>query len=167
MIGRDIERLEVVPFILDLRPIGHRETEPPHDFLEFLDRLRERMEMADPRANAGDCRIEDRFGGHGGRLLQPLVRRGERGLNRLFDLVEPLAGGRLFGGHLRAQTLLRGSELPALSAKEFNTSRFQCFPIAHGLESRASSRTELIELGEKIPSAPLGVVDRLIVGAIA
>ena len=45
----DVERLEVVPLVFDLGPIGDRETEPAHDVFEFFDRLRDRMEMAEPQ----------------------------------------------------------------------------------------------------------------------
>ena len=43
MCGRDVEGLEVVPLVLDLRPVGHGEAEPAHDVLQFLDRLRDRV----------------------------------------------------------------------------------------------------------------------------
>ena len=44
------ERLEVVPLVFDFGPAGHGEAEPAHDVLELFDRLRERMQMAEPQA---------------------------------------------------------------------------------------------------------------------
>src|SRR5690606_17795951 len=41
----NIERLEIVPLVLDLWTLGHREPEPAHDLLEFFDCLRQGMQM--------------------------------------------------------------------------------------------------------------------------
>jgi hypothetical protein len=57
MIFWDVEGDKVVPLILDLRPFGDGETESPHDLLEMLDGLRDRVDDTDARAKAGQRRI--------------------------------------------------------------------------------------------------------------
>ena len=58
MLGRDVQRLEVVPRVFHLRPFGRRETQPAHDLLQLVDRLRDRMQPAQPQADAGHRGIE-------------------------------------------------------------------------------------------------------------
>ena len=57
---RDVERLEVVPLVLDLRALDGREAEPAHDVLHLLDRLRDRVQMAEAQRRAGQRRVERR-----------------------------------------------------------------------------------------------------------
>ena len=74
MLERDVERLEVVPLVFDLRPLGRREAEPAHDVLQLFDRLRDRMQPADAERLAGQRRIELRAGLlRRSRRLQPLL----------------------------------------------------------------------------------------------
>ena len=67
VLGRDVQGLEVVPLVLDLRPLGHGEPQPAHDLLQLLDRLRDRVQMAQAGADAGHRGIEPSDCGSSGR----------------------------------------------------------------------------------------------------
>ncbi len=87
-------------------PVGHREAEPAHDLLQLLDRLRDRMKMAEPRPRAGQRRIEGRAcRWRHRRCANRCLGRGEGGFELLLDLVESLAGGRLVGRRQRRRAL--------------------------------------------------------------
>ena len=107
-------------------PSATREAQPAHDLLQLVDRLRDRVQMAQPRADAGHRGIElagRRPPGRG--RGQPLDGRLEGRLDRLLDLVEPLAGGRLVGLIDRAEALLHGLQPAALRAEELDPRGFQ------------------------------------------
>jgi hypothetical protein len=90
MIGRNVERLEIVPLVLNLRPVGDREAQPPHNVLQLLDRLRDRVQMAEPQRLARNGRIELRSPCLCGRSAgQPRLGRLECPLDLRFDFVEP------------------------------------------------------------------------------
>ena len=100
MCQRDIERLKVVPLVFDLRSIGHRESEPPHNLLQFFDRLRYRMQMTDSERFAGQRRVKlsgDRRWGGCMRGCEPLLGCGERRFNLRLDFVQPFACRRPIG----------------------------------------------------------------------
>ena len=107
MLRRNVERLEVVPLVFDLGPVGHGEAQPAHDVFELVDRLRDRMQMPEPRparraawdrmAVARIRRRRPRSTAAAGPL--------KGGFDPLLDFVKPLAGGRLVGTADRAELL--------------------------------------------------------------
>ena len=58
MIVRNVEGLEIVPLVLDLRPVGGREAEAAHDVLQLFDRLRDRVQPTKAEGLAGDGDVE-------------------------------------------------------------------------------------------------------------
>ena len=81
-----------------LRPLGHGEPQPAHDVGDFLNRLRQRVKMAEPGTDARHSGIE------AGRRRRNNLADGEPPLGRLlgrlnglFRLVKRLAGNRLVG----------------------------------------------------------------------
>ncbi len=58
MLQRNIQGLEIVPFIFNLGAIGHRETESPHDSLELFNGLRDRVQTAPPQDLTGQRRVK-------------------------------------------------------------------------------------------------------------
>ncbi len=109
------------------------------------------MEMAEPRPNARQRGVRQRFGDGHARLAEPLLGCGERGLKRLLDFVEAFPGGRFVGRWNTAQTLLCRLQPAALGAKKLNSCGFERLSVARALERRLTGRRELIELGQKIP----------------
>jgi len=61
MIGRNIQRFEVVEFVLDLRTLGDLKAGAPEDLLDAQPRLRDRMQTALRLAAPGE-RDVDRAG---------------------------------------------------------------------------------------------------------
>src|SRR5262245_9717234 len=79
--------------VFDFRALGGGETEPPHDVLEFPDRLRQRMATAQGRSRSGKRDIE-----RAGRQLWPaqkLLPRIELGRDAIFDFIESPTPQRL------------------------------------------------------------------------
>ena len=138
MIGRDVQGLEVVPLVFDLRTVGHGESEPAHDLFQFLDRLRDRMEMAERRPRAGLRRIERRARRRRIGAGQSRLGFGERGFEKLLDFVESLAGRRFVGACDASQALLRRLQSSAFRAEKFDPRRFQCRLIRGAAERRAA-----------------------------
>ena len=54
---------EVVPGVFHFRPVGHAEPQPAHDLLQLVDRLRDRVQPAQPGADAGNRGVERRISG--------------------------------------------------------------------------------------------------------
>ena len=127
MLQGDVQGLEIVPGVFDLRPVGHGEAQPAHDVLQLLDRLRDRVQMAQPRADAGHRGIElARASALPAALFASRsIGRVEGRLDLLLDLVEALAGGGLVGLVDRAQALLHVLQPAAPGAEELDPRGFQ------------------------------------------
>ena len=69
MIGRDVQRLEVMKVILDLRPLGDLEARTPENLLDAQTRLRDRVQSAGALAPSGQRDID-------GAGREPAVDRG-------------------------------------------------------------------------------------------
>src|SRR5262245_21059351 len=100
MIGRDVQRVEVVEVGLYLRPVLDLVAHRNEDVFDLLPQQRDRMKVAPPYAASGQRYVNALFG-----QLFGLSFRGETGLqffdlgfDVIFQLVEPLPGGAtLFG----------------------------------------------------------------------
>src|SRR5579863_3463386 len=99
MVRREIERLEVVEIVLDLRPRGDLETGAAEDLLHAKARQSDRMQSAALLASTRQRDI-DTAGGELALDLRPRQRLAPRldgGLHTLLGLVDPLAGRGPFG----------------------------------------------------------------------
>ena len=88
----DVEGLEVMPFILEFGSVGDGKAKPPHDLLEIVHRLGQRVLAAQIERSAGKRDVDstgDRLGA-GGFLLP----RFECRFDLRFGLVELLANHR-------------------------------------------------------------------------
>ena len=107
MFERDIQGLEIVPLVFHLRAIDRGEPQASHQVFEFLDRLRERMQVPQPRPDSRHGGIEARtVGGRSCAGGQAGLGRFQRRLDLLLELVEALACGRLVGLIDRPEALL-------------------------------------------------------------
>ena len=123
MVFGDVKRLEVVPLVLDLGALGDREAEPPHDVLQLVDRLRERVLLAQPHRCARQRQVEaagDRLGPR-----QLLLASFEHRLDAGLGFVEPLADNRSLGRVDLAQQRLHVAEAAVLAAGEFHAGGFE------------------------------------------
>jgi hypothetical protein len=87
MVRREVERLEVVPVVLDLRTVGQLVAEPGEDVDDPLERAADRVQPAAAAVAPRQADV-DRFAGQA-RLQRGLV---ERGLARGQGLRDPVAG---------------------------------------------------------------------------
>src|SRR5215813_4535185 len=92
VIGRDVQRVEVVEVVLDLRPVLDLVAHRDKDVFDRLPQQRDRMKVAPPYAASGQRYVNALFG-----QLFGLSFRGETGLqffdlgfDVIFQLVEPL-----------------------------------------------------------------------------
>ncbi len=92
MVGRGVERVEAMVFVLDFRAVGDDETNFAEAADDVLGHLRERMEFAERTAAAGRAEI-GRFLGQRGFQFEFCAASSQRGFK--FDLggVDGLAGG--------------------------------------------------------------------------
>ncbi len=158
MRGRNVQRFEVMPLIFDLGAHGHGEAEPAHDLFEFFDRLRQRMQPAQPFCSSGQGAIERLAIGRGAAaFFEPLFGGCEGSFDLALDLVEPLATGRLFSGRERAQALLRSLELAALGSQKINAGSFQRIATGGRGERGLRSDDQLVEFREKFSKSHLGL----------
>ena len=107
MVRRDVERLEVVEVVLDLRPGGDLEAGAAKDLLDAQPRQSDRMQAAALLAPSRQRDI-DAPGGELAldlRALQRLAPRLDGGLHALLGLVDALAGRGPLGGRQAAQGL--------------------------------------------------------------
>src|SRR2546423_15197474 len=96
MLGWNVERLEVMPLVLDFWSISRREAEPAHDVFQLLDRLRNRVQPSQPKRHAGQSEVELRAGFLRSALRgDPLLGGRECRLDGVLDLIESLTGRRL------------------------------------------------------------------------
>src|SRR5262245_60076049 len=121
MLWRNIERLEVVVLVLDLRSVGGRENEPPPYVLQRLRRRRDRGPPAQPQRPARQRQIElrPRFRSRA-RRFQPCLRRLKTRFDLRLDFVEPLPRRRLILLADRTESFLHILQPSLRRAEELN-----------------------------------------------
>ncbi len=126
MVGRRIESVEAMIFVLDLRSIGYDEAnlaETAHDVVGYL---RERVQLAERAAASGQGEVGG-FLRQRGLEFKFLAARGQSGFELDLGFVDPFAGGRaiLFGQ--RAELFHQGGEFAVcadpVSFRAFQRSR--------------------------------------------
>ncbi len=118
MIGRDVERIEVVRVGFDLRTEHDRETVPREVARDVDGDAADRMDRAEVRRRPGEGdvdRILERPFER--RALEPRLRGGELGLHRLDRGVDDLARVRTFGRRQCADPAPHGGHLAAAAQK--------------------------------------------------
>ena len=110
MVGGRVERVEAMILVLDLRPVGHGETDLAERADDVVGDLRERMQFAERAAASGQREISWLFRQRGFQF-QFLAARHERGFE--FDLggVDEFACGGLFFLGERAELFHQRGEL--------------------------------------------------------
>src|SRR5699024_7841323 len=92
MAGREVERLEVVPVVLDLGSAEQSVAEADEDVLQLAPDLGDEVEVTAPVAAAAERQVERGAGRPAGGLrLELLTPRRERGLDRGARLVDGAA----------------------------------------------------------------------------
>ena len=127
MLGRDVERREVVEVVLDVRALGDQETELAQDGRHFIQRPRNRMAPAGrlPARRQRDVRPLGGEPGFKGRVLQGGLAFAQRACQALLDRVQMLARGAPLvprqGGHRakHAVELALAAERPDADGFEF------------------------------------------------
>ena len=123
MVGRKVERPEVVPLGLRLGPLGDGEPELAKDLLDLFDDERDRMFRAAPLPSRRQREI---LANAGGRRAGDASRTfGERGVQSRARLVESLARGRLVFLGDGAQRFLQRLDAPLAVAEEGDARRFE------------------------------------------
>ena len=139
---RDVQGVEVVADVLDLRPPRHGEPEPAEDVDQLVGRLGQRVPVAEPGPRAGQGQVE-RVGRGRLRPLDPRLRRLPGRFERLLDGVEPLAVRLLVGRRDRLQPFLGRLDLALLLAQELDPRRLDglgASPAARKAARPADSR---------------------------
>jgi hypothetical protein len=146
----DIKRLEIVPVIFDLRTLGSGEAETSHDIFDLANRLRDRVQFANPVRLAGQRGIELGITLRTvGSDAQARLGRFERRFDRLFHRIQLLA--RLFFVGASDPGHVFGSKFqPAVfGAEELNASGVQLCRIARRIESLIGGRNDLIQFSDE------------------
>ena len=137
---RDVEGVEVVPNVLDLRAAGHGEAEPAEEVDQLLGRLGQGVPTPQSGTMAGEGHIDPPP-----LLLLPLdptASRLERGFQLSLDPVEPLAVGLPRRWLERLEPFLGGLDPAVLLAEERD-------PGGLGLLGRARLPERLQAVGEQ------------------
>ena len=152
MIGREVERAEVVPLGLDFRPGDPGEAQPVEDLDDLLDHLGDRMLAADPAGPPRHGEIQARAGlrlGLGLERLAPPARMAASSSRLSRWPARPalrfFVGGRAPGGVFRMS--VRTTLLPARGARCTASSSSRCAQLGMRRQlgprsRRARERTE-------------------------
>ena len=148
MILRDIQRLEIVEVILDLRSRRRPEIRPARKICSMRRRVRVtgcRLPGSWPRPGSVTSMVPLASSRCQRRLLETDAMHLERGVNRRLGLVDSLTRGRTFGGGERPQALELLGEQPLLSqqAHAHLVERAQVAPTRR--RRRAPARPALTE----------------------
>ena len=121
MILRDIQRLEIVVIVLDLRSFDDAEAHADKDVLHLLLNLRERMALADLRGFTGHCDIEALALQLllESRALVSLSLLGDRVLDVLANLVRQLSHLRALLSRELSHSAKDAGELALLAQKAY------------------------------------------------
>ena len=152
MLGRDGKGLEIMPLILDLRSVDALEAQAGHDLLHTADRLRDRMDVAQPYRLARQGHV-DRIGrsrpGGGTTAREPLLDVGKERRDRSLGLVEmPAAGGSVTGRQAREEFLDR-LEPSAPRTEKLDPRLLQSGAVCDPSERLRSSLAKRGEFGQK------------------
>ncbi len=145
----NVERFEIVPLVFDLRALGHGEAQAAHYVFQFLDCLRQRMQVAHHDLTAGQRRVEWLAAFCRAAAGQARLRRGQRGLQLRLHLIESLSSGGFVRPRHGAQSLLHGFEPPAFGAEKFHSRRFDGCRIRGAFKRRLASSGKFVELVQK------------------
>jgi hypothetical protein len=143
----DRQRLEVMPLILDLGAVDALESQPPHDLLHAADRLGDRVQMAQPDGIAGERDID----GFGLRDLpgDAVLRRLERGRDRLLGVVEVPATGGAIVGRQAAEQLLDRLQSAALRPEKLDPCLLERHLVASRIERGRGVGPQAVQFGRE------------------
>ena len=141
----NVKGFEIVPFVFDLRPFGHGEAQAAHDVFQFLDRLRQRMQVAHHDLTAGQRRVKRLAAFCRAAAGQACLRRGQRGIQFGFHLIKSFSSGGFGRPRHGAQSLLHGFEPPAFGAEKFHSRRFDGCRIRGAFKRRLAGRGKFVE----------------------
>ena len=152
MCQRNIQRLEVVPLVFDLRTVRHRKAQPAHDAFEFFDRLGDGMQTPQSHAAARQRGIEFSDGSCATlsiRRLESVLGGGKRAFDLRLDFVQPQSGRRAIRRLDLSHELLNRLHAPFLGAHVLNACRFQGGSVCRGIEGRHRGCHEFVQLLEE------------------
>ena len=145
--GRDVQGLEVVASVLDLRPPGDGEPEPAEEVHQLVGRLGQGVPMAELRPRpARQGHVQPAGAGRG--PLDPSLGRVPGRFQGPFDGVEPLPVGPLLGRVQGLEPLLRGLDAPLLLAEELDPRGLDGRRRVGGTERGEALGFQLIEVGQ-------------------
>ena len=154
MVRREVQCLEVVPVVLDLRTVGQLVAEPAEDFGDPLQRARHRVDAAALPVAArqghvdgltGQARVERGF-------LQHRPARGQRLPDLVADPVDGFAGGLALVGRQGAQLLELGGDA-ALLAQQSHAQGFQCVGRLRGGDVGQRARGQGFDFAHGVPGS--------------
>ena len=149
VLGGDIQGLEIVPFIFNFGTIDGRKAESPHDLLQGLDGLSDRVESTQLPTRSGDGEVKDVVLRARRSFLQSLLRTVEGGLDGRFDLIEFKACVLASVGRQVAHALLDRLQAALPRTEEFHPRGVQRIGRIHGGERRDRLLSERIQGGDK------------------
>ena len=134
MLGRDVERGEVVEVVLDVRALGNPETELAQNRRHFIERPRDRMAAAGrlPARRQRDVGPLGGKPGFQGRVLQGGLAFAQRAGQALLDRVQMLAGGAPLVSRQAGHRAEHAVEL-ALAAERPDADGFKLVRVRGGL----------------------------------
>ncbi len=144
MIGRNIQRVEIVELGLDLRPVQHTESERTKQVFDLPLNLRDRMQASRPHAGRGNGEIEP-FGIQPFRQSRPLelgFAALVRALHRLLRGVDELAALRTLGRRELAHVFAEFGEF-ALASQHFDADGLELFGGLRGMDRSDGAADEV------------------------
>ncbi len=149
---RDVEGLEIVPLVFDLRPVDDSEAEPPHDVLELGDGLHQRMPTPTPRF--GPRQTDIQAGRHPLGPRKPSLGLVKQRGHASLDLVEPLADNRLLLFRDLPENGLQLLEFAAPRAEKLDAGLLQLRLVRRGGDGGHGGLLELFDAGERVHDRP-------------
>ena len=134
-----------MPLVLDLGAIDTLEAEPGHDLLDATDRLRDRMEVAEPEGEARERDIDRRS--LGGSDREPHLSGIKGGCDRPLRLVEEPPPFRAIGPIEAPQKLLDDLQASTLRPGKFDPSLLEASVVGSGAECGYRFGAEALDVG--------------------
>jgi len=163
VVRREVERLEVVPVVLDLRAVGQLVAQSAEDFGDPFQGARNRMDAAALRlpARQGDV---DRLAGQARverDLVQQRLARGQRRAHRVAGAVDRLAHRLALLGRQRPQLLELGGDA-ALLAEQGHAQRVQRLGILRCRDVGERARRQGFDVAHGFfrPLEKLGILEK-------
>ena len=130
MVGRNIQGIEIMKFVLDFRSFGHFKTDTFEQAPDAVHDARDRMQTARPLSASGQSdidpfRLKPLFKL---RCLQGLLARLNGFLDRFLGGIDSLAGGRTFFGRQLTKLFQLLCQF-AFLAQVFDANRIECRQI--------------------------------------